>query len=116
MQERSGALLRLAGMCTLLLSSAGLIYLLVRQSELTEELLRLEAQVKVLAQSCGLPDGTSLQGDGLKKLQRSRRNQEGGENQDEKDVLMLMTYSMVPVRHQKPGNSSFPHSRWCIRA
>lgn len=103
MQERSGAFLRLAGMCTLLLSSAGLIYLLVRQSELTEELLRLEAQVKVLVQSCGLQDGASLQGDGLKKLQRSRRNQEEAETQDEKDMLMLMTYSMVPVRHQNPG-------------
>lgn len=103
MQERSGAFLQLAGMCTLLLSSAGLIYLLVRQSELTEELLRLEAQVKVLVQSCSLQGGTSLQGDGMKKLQRSRRNQEEAERQEEKDTLMLMTYSMVPVRRQNPG-------------
>lgn len=103
MQERSGAFLLLAGMCSLLLSSAGLIYLLVRQGELTEELLRLEAQVKVLVQSCGQQDGTSPQGDGLKKLHRSRRNQEEAERQDEKDMLMLMTYSMVPVRHQNPG-------------
>lgn len=103
MRERSGAFLLLAGMCVLLLSSAGLIYLLVRQGELTEELLRLEAQVKVLVQSCGLQNGTSLQGDELRKLHRSRRNQEEAERQDEKDVLMLTSYSMVPVRPQNPG-------------
>lgn len=103
MQERSGAFLWLVGMCTLLLSSAGFIYLLVRQGELTEELLRLQAQVKVLAQSRGLQDGTSLQAEGLKKLQRSRRNQEEEEGQDEKDMLMLTTFSMVPVRHQNPA-------------
>lgn len=89
-------MLRLAGVCTLLLSSAALIYLLVRQSQLTEELLRLEAQVTVLAQGCGLQDRTSLQ-----KLQRSRRNQEEAEREDEKDTLMLTT--LVPVRPPSTG-------------
>lgn len=98
-------MLLLVGMCTLLLSSAGLVYLLVRQGELTEELLRLEAQVKVLVQSCGLQNGTSLQGDELRRLHRSRRNQEEAERQDEKDMLMLTSYSMVPVRYTNPGNS-----------
>lgn len=101
MQERSGAFLLLLGTCTLLLSSAGFVYLLVRQSELAEELLRLEAQVEALVQSRGLQGGTGLQGDGLKKLHRSRRNQE--EEEEEEDMPMLMTYSMVPVRHQSPG-------------
>lgn len=99
MHERSGACLLLAGMCALLLSSAGLIYLLVRHSDLTEELLRLEAQVKVLAQSCHLRDGATLQAEGLRKLNRNRRNQEEGESGADKDMLRLMTYSMVPVRH-----------------
>lgn len=98
MQERSGALLQLAGMCALLLSSAGLLYLLVRQSDLTEELLRLEAQVKALARTCGPRDGAAPRDDGLKGLNRNRRSQQGAERQEEKDMLMLMTYSMVPVR------------------
>lgn len=102
MQERSGAVLQLAGMCALLLSSAGLLYLLVRQSDLTEELLRLEAQVKALARTCGPQDGAALQAEGLKRLSRNRRNQEGAERQEEKDMLTLMTYSMVPVRHHTP--------------
>lgn len=110
MHERSGAFLLLAGMCALLLSSAGLIYLLVRQSDLTEELLRLEAQVKVLAQSCRLQDGTTLQAEGLKKLNRNRRNQEEEESREGKD--MLMTYSMVTVRHHTTlewGGAVFSH-------
>lgn len=102
MQERSSALLQLAGMCALLLSSAGLLYLLVRQSDLTEELLRLEAQVKALAQSCRPQDGAALQAEGLERLTRNRRNQEGAERQEEKDMLMLVTYSRVPVRHHTP--------------
>lgn len=99
MHERSGAFLLLGGMCALLLSSAGLIYLLVRQSDLTEELLRLEAQVKVLARSCRLQDGTTLQAEGPRKLNRNRRDQEEEGSGEEKDMLKLMTYSMVPVRH-----------------
>ncbi|XP_056906818.1 gliomedin-like isoform X3 [Takifugu flavidus] len=98
MQERSSAVLQLAGMLALLLSSAGLLYLLVRQSDLTEELLRLEAQVKALAQSCGPRGGAALQAEGLKRLNRNRRNQEGAERQEEKDMLMLMSYSMLPLK------------------
>ncbi|XP_035520874.1 uncharacterized protein LOC118330452 [Morone saxatilis] len=108
MKERSGVFLAwkvlLVGMCALLLlSSAGLGYLLVRQGELTEELLRLDAQMQALSQSCSLRAGVlpidPAQAGELKKLHRSRRNQEKPtQSQDEKDMLMLMTYSMVPVK------------------
>ncbi|XP_051236623.1 gliomedin isoform X11 [Dicentrarchus labrax] len=108
MKERSGVFLAwkvlLVGMCALLLlSSAGLVYLLVRQGELTEELLRLDAQMQALSQSCSLRAGVlpmdPTQAGELKKLHRSRRNQENPtQSQDEKDMLMLMTYSMVPVK------------------
>uniref|UniRef100_A0AAQ4REV0 Olfactomedin-like domain-containing protein n=1 Tax=Gasterosteus aculeatus aculeatus TaxID=481459 RepID=A0AAQ4REV0_GASAC len=105
MQERSGALLAwkvlLAGMCALLLtSSGGLVFLLVRQKELTEELVRLDAQVQVLSRSNRLQAADPAEAEDLKKLQRSRRNQEGEprRSEDEKDMMMLMTYSMVPVK------------------
>ncbi|XP_031715614.1 gliomedin-like [Anarrhichthys ocellatus] len=110
MKEMIGAFLAckglLVGMCALLLlSSGGLVFLLVRQKELTEELVRLDAQVQVLSQSCRLQAGVLRPTDPaeageLKKLQRSRRNQEGEptQSEDEKDMMMLMTYSMVPVK------------------
>uniref|UniRef100_A0A8C3A2C3 Olfactomedin-like domain-containing protein n=1 Tax=Cyclopterus lumpus TaxID=8103 RepID=A0A8C3A2C3_CYCLU len=110
MKEGSGVFLAwkvlLVGMCALLLlSSGGLVFLLVRQKELTEELVRLDAQVQVLSQSCMLQAGVLRPADPaeageLKKLQRSRRNQEGKPtpSEDEKDMMMLMTYSMVPVK------------------
>ncbi|XP_069018052.1 uncharacterized protein [Embiotoca jacksoni] len=108
MKERSGVFLvwkmLLVGMCVLLLlSSAGLVFLLVRQKELTEDLVRLESQMQELSQSCrqlaGIPADFGEAGD-LKKLHRSRRNQEGDPtlSQEQKDMLMLMTYSMVPVK------------------
>ncbi|XP_054865107.1 uncharacterized protein LOC111577260 isoform X3 [Amphiprion ocellaris] len=95
----------LAGMCALLLlSSAGLVFLLLRQRELAEELVRLESQMQELSQSCRiqagiLPPDLTEAGE-LKKLHRIRRNQEGDStpSQDQKDMLMLMTYSMVPVK------------------
>ena len=108
MKESSGVSLvwkgrLLVGICVLLLllSSAGLVFLLVRQRELTEELLRLDAQVQELSQSCRVLRLEPAEAGELKKLRRSRRNQEGeaAESQDEKDMLTLMTYSMVPVRH-----------------
>ncbi|XP_037624099.1 gliomedin-like isoform X13 [Sebastes umbrosus] len=103
MKERNGVIVAwkvlLVGMCALLLlSSAGLVFLLVRQRELTEELVRLDAQVQVLSQSCRLQEGVLPEAGELKKLQRSRRNQEEEPGQDEKDMMMLMTYSMVPVK------------------
>ncbi|GLD58823.1 ATP-dependent Clp protease ATP-binding subunit clpX-like, mitochondrial isoform X1 [Lates japonicus] len=96
----------LAGMCVLLLllCSAGLMLLLVRQRELAEELVRLDAQMQELTQSCKLQAGFLSTDPGeageLKTLHRSRRNQGGKptQSQDEKDTLMLMTYSMVPVK------------------
>ncbi|KAK9516561.1 hypothetical protein VZT92_024481 [Zoarces viviparus] len=110
MKEMIGAFLAckvlLVGTCALLLlSSGGLVFLLVRQKELTEELVRLDAQVQVLLQSCRLQAGVLRPTDPAEageqiKLQRSRRNQEGEptQSEDEKDMMMLMTYSMVPVK------------------
>ncbi|KAM4572863.1 uncharacterized protein PAE49_007891 isoform 2-T2 [Odontesthes bonariensis] len=94
----------LAGMCVLLLlGSAGLVFLLLQHKELAEEVARLDFQIQELSQSCRLqarilPEQLGEAGE-LKKLHRSRRNQEGdpAESQD-KDMLMLMTYSMVPLK------------------
>ncbi|XP_062245789.1 uncharacterized protein LOC133955131 isoform X1 [Platichthys flesus] len=95
----------LMGMCVLLLIlTSGLVFLLVRQKELSDELVRLDAQMQELSQSCRLKEGIlSTDHDEaaeLKKLHRSRRNQEREptQSQDTKDMLMLMTYSMVPVK------------------
>ncbi|XP_044212837.1 gliomedin-like isoform X6 [Thunnus albacares] len=111
MKERSGVCLALkallAGVCVLLLlSSAGVVFLLFRHKELTEEVVRLDAQMQALAQSCRLQTGFLRTEPGeagqLKALDRSRRSHSGAPKQsldkDEKDMLMLMTYSMVPVK------------------
>lgn len=88
----------------LLLSSAGLLYLLVRQRELTEELLRLDAQTQEVLRRCRLEEGTvpPHPAEELKILHRSRRDENGTatQGQDEKDVMLMVTYSMVPVRNQ----------------
>lgn len=100
----------LVGMCLLLLlTSGGLVYLLLHHRQLSDEMVSLGVQVQALSQSCRLQvslplsepgEGGSVRG--LRTLRRSRRNQ--GENpqhsldKDEKDTLTLMTYSMVPVR------------------
>lgn len=88
----------------LLLSSAGLLYLLARQRELTEELLRLDAQMQEVLQRCRLQEGTAPlhPAEELKILHRSRRDENGRatQGQDEKDVMLTVTYSMVPVRNQ----------------
>ncbi|KAK1888506.1 Gliomedin [Dissostichus eleginoides] len=107
MKERSGVclawkVLLLVGLCALLLLSSGaLVFLLVRQKELTEELVRLEAQMQELSQSCRLQAGILNQDPAeareLRKLQRSRRHQEEDLTQEEKDMMMMMAYSMVPV-------------------
>ncbi|XP_008287949.1 gliomedin-like isoform X2 [Stegastes partitus] len=110
MKERSGVFpvwkVLLVGMCVLLLllSSAGLVFLLLRQRELAEELARLESQMQELSQSCRLQAGILppdlAEAGELKKLHRIRRNQEEDptQSQEQKDMLMLMTYSMVPVK------------------
>ncbi|XP_034540968.1 serine-rich adhesin for platelets-like [Notolabrus celidotus] len=109
MREKSGAFpawkVLLFGMCVLLLlCSAGLVFLLVRQKELTGELGRLDAQVQVLWQSCMLQGGIKPTEHGEtgweKELLRNKRNLEGEmtQSQEEKDMLMLMTYSMVPIK------------------
>ncbi|XP_060891526.1 uncharacterized protein LOC132972596 isoform X1 [Labrus mixtus] len=109
MKKKSGGFLvwkvLLFGICVLLLlCSACLVFLLVRQKELTEELVRLDAQMQVLWQSCGVKVGIKptepVVDGGLTELHRSRRNLEGEvtQIQEEKDMLMLMTYSMVPIK------------------
>lgn len=107
MKEKSGVFpawkVLLAGMCVLLLlSSAGLVFLLVRQRELTEELLRLDAQMREMSQRCRLQAGIREPAEAgeLEKLHRSRRDQEEypSQSQEEKDMMTMMTYSMVPVR------------------
>ncbi|KAG7245470.1 hypothetical protein INR49_010921 [Caranx melampygus] len=95
----------LVGLCVLLLlSSAGLVFVLVRQRELTEELFRLDAQMQELSQSCKLQAGVLFtdrgEAAGRKTLHRSRRNQEEEPttSEEKKDALMLMSYTMVPVK------------------
>nr|XP_043893030.1 olfactomedin-like protein 2A isoform X3 [Solea senegalensis] len=88
----------LLGLCVLLLllTSAGLVFLLVQQTELVKEMVRLDTQVQELSQSCKL----STEPGHVKTLHRSRRNQDGEptQSEDQTDMLMLMTYSMVPVK------------------
>lgn len=115
MQDRSGVLppwwkalaLAAAACALLLLSSAGLLYLLARQRELTEELLRLDAQMQEVLRRCRLQEGTAAPpsphpAEELKLLHRSRRDENGTvtRGQDEKDAMLMVTYSMVPVRNQ----------------
>ncbi|RVE71713.1 hypothetical protein OJAV_G00054610 [Oryzias javanicus] len=86
----------LLGMCVLLLllGSAGWIFLLLQHSELVKELARLQSQVQELSR---LHDARHLEtgelGE-LKKLHRSRRDQAD----EDQDMLMLMTYSMIPTK------------------
>lgn len=94
----------LLGMCVLLLGSAGWIFLLLQHSELVKELARLQSQVQELSRSCKLRDAieTGELGE-LKKLHRSRRDQAD----EDQDMLMLMTYSMIPVRQASYANVNF---------
>lgn len=93
-------------MCVLLLLSfGGLVVLIVWHKELTQELVRLDAQVQELSQICRLqaailPADPEEAGE-LQKQQRSRRNLEEEPTEEDHDMMMMMTYSMVPVRHQK---------------
>lgn len=93
-----------AAFALMLLSSAGLLYLLARQRELTEELLRLDAQMQEVLRRCRLQEGTAPPhpAEELKILHRSRRDENGTATggQDEKDVTLMVTYSVVPVRNQ----------------
>ncbi|XP_047451980.1 uncharacterized protein LOC125014715 isoform X5 [Mugil cephalus] len=109
MKDKSGGLLArkmlLAGMCVLLLlSSAGLVFLLLQHKEMSQELVRLGSQVEELSQSCRLqarilPAELGEAG-GMKKLHRRRRNQDEDltKGQEQKDTMMLVTYSMIPVK------------------
>ncbi|KAM9376052.1 uncharacterized protein KZ484_008593 [Pholidichthys leucotaenia] len=109
MKEKGGVFLAwkalLVGMCMLLLlSSAGLVFLLIRHKEVTETLARLEYEMLELSESCRLQaqilPTSPEEAKELQKLRRSRRNQEGDprQSQNEKDMMMLMTYSMVPMK------------------
>ncbi|KAM3608701.1 uncharacterized protein V6R79_003348 [Siganus canaliculatus] len=109
MKEGSGVSLvgkvLLVGMCVLLLlTSAASLCLLFRYRELTEELHRLDGHMQVLSRSCRLQagvlpvDAAGEEGE-LKKLHRRRREQEKpAEKPEEKDLLMMMTYSVIPVK------------------
>ncbi|XP_075998272.1 uncharacterized protein LOC142991951 isoform X2 [Genypterus blacodes] len=113
MKDRNGVCVAwntlLLGMCTaLVLSSGGLVFLLVQYRQLMSELLRLDAQMQVLSQSCVLQAGVfhtsepTEAGELEKRVRRSRRNH-GGEptesnEQQDGDMMMLMTYSMVPLK------------------
>ncbi|KAM4733429.1 uncharacterized protein FYW61_006872 [Anableps anableps] len=94
----------LVGFCVLLLllGCIGLVILWAQHKELAEELVRLESQMQELAQCCSLragllPDKLGDAGD-LRKVRRSRRNQEGLWAQRDQDKLMLTTYSVVPIK------------------
>ncbi|CAN9499413.1 unnamed protein product [Ophioblennius macclurei] len=95
----------LAGMCLLLLLTlAGLVFLLIRQQDAAEEMVQLKSELQELSQVCRLygqilPSDLPEAGE-LRKLQRKRRNhdEEPTRSQEEKDMLMLMTYYMLPVK------------------
>ncbi|XP_061577629.1 uncharacterized protein LOC133444119 isoform X2 [Cololabis saira] len=107
MKDGSGFLVwkvLLLGVCVLLLlGSAGLLLLLVQHQGLSRDMLRLESQMQELEQRCRLQarilpaePGEAAE---LKKLHRSRRDQEGEPEQVlDQDMMMMMTYSMVPVK------------------
>ncbi|XP_064169423.1 gliomedin-like [Anguilla rostrata] len=103
----------LLGLCTLtVLSSAGLVVLLLRQTQLTAQLLQLDAQVREISERAVvefLSEVTPLAERQRAKRHhhhnpRSKRSQRPwgpqgpphGEQQE--DMMMMMTYSMVPVR------------------
>jgi len=90
----------LLGMAVLLLlGSAGLLCLLLRHRELTQHVARLDAELHAVSRGPAL-------GPGLLRGSRMRRGAEdpgGKKNQD--DVLMMMTYSRVPVRPTSIGHS-----------
>ncbi|XP_036004500.1 uncharacterized protein LOC105938562 isoform X2 [Fundulus heteroclitus] len=104
----------LAGVCALLLllGCAASVFLWVQHKELAEELVRLESQMQELAECCrlrgGLPPDERGEAGGARKLRRSRRNQEGLWTQTrEQDQLMLMTFSVVPIKaYQELCNNS----------
>ncbi|KAG7281020.1 hypothetical protein CRUP_016652 [Coryphaenoides rupestris] len=99
----------------LLLGSAGLLCLLLRHRELTQHVARLDAELHAVSRTCGTlleaaeageagetgheaVEGGPAPGPGLLRGSRMRRGAKdpGGEgNQD--DMLMMMTYSRVPV-------------------
>ncbi|XP_070406448.1 serine-rich adhesin for platelets isoform X2 [Nothobranchius furzeri] len=110
MKERTESLpkwkLLLVATCVLLpllLSSAGFVFLLIQHKDLVQELVRLESQMQELSLSCRLqttilPDELRHAGE-LRGPRRRRRNQDGEVTQSqEQNHLMLMTYSLFPIR------------------
>ncbi|XP_034032080.1 gliomedin-like isoform X2 [Thalassophryne amazonica] len=104
MKDRSNVLLawRVSGVIVLLVCSAGLVFLLLQHRQLREELVRLDFQMQELLQNCKLQTGVLTPDPGqaaeLKMVQRSKRSQEGDVAQVEEDMMMMMTYSLVPVK------------------
>ncbi|KAK7892135.1 hypothetical protein WMY93_024098 [Mugilogobius chulae] len=87
----------------LLLCSTGLVYLLLENRQMTENITKLDAQVQELAQRVwtGVVTLDPKEADTLKKVQRSRRSHNGepplSTDKDE-EMLMLVTYSTVPIK------------------
>ncbi|CAL8356837.1 unnamed protein product [Lota lota] len=106
-----GLRMLLLGMAALLLlGSAGLVCLLLRHRDLTQHVTRLEARLHVVSQGCGSlrAVGEAVEGGPLQDpepLHRSRRRR-GAEapGWEDQDVLMMMTYSRVPVYQVKREN------------
>lgn len=85
----------------LIITSAAVLFLLVRQTQMMGEIARLDAQVHEMNYRVEMGVLSSDPDDEpeLSMPHRSRRSHEG-EDDDNKDMLMMMSYSMVPVRHQ----------------
>ncbi|XP_028307334.1 flocculation protein FLO11-like isoform X3 [Gouania willdenowi] len=93
------------GAFLLLLVSAGVVVLIMQHAEMAEDVMRLETQIQELSLSCrlepqNLPAEPKEEPRELRKLQRSKRNQDKDttQSQDQQDMMMMMTYSMVPVK------------------
>ncbi|XP_024912154.1 probable serine/threonine-protein kinase DDB_G0282963 isoform X2 [Cynoglossus semilaevis] len=101
-ESRRYLLLRmlLVGMSLLLIiTSAAVLFLLVRQTQMMGEIARLDAQVHEMNYRVEMGVLSSDPDDEpeLSMPHRSRRSHEG-EDDDNKDMLMMMSYSMVPVK------------------
>ncbi|XP_055015738.1 gliomedin-like [Boleophthalmus pectinirostris] len=95
--------LLLAHCLLLLLCSAGLVYLLLQNRQMNEDLTKLDTQVQGLAQKVwtGVVTLDPEEAEKLKKVQRIRRSHHGElppiTDKDE-EMLMLVTYSSVPIK------------------
>ncbi|CAL8261398.1 unnamed protein product [Merluccius merluccius] len=107
MKDRESVVLQWALRALLLLGSAGLVcLLLLRQQDLTQHVARLEARLHAVSQSCGslreaVEGGPALDPGRRPSRRRRRAEAPGGEDQD---MMLMMTYSRVPVHLVKREN------------